>query len=64
MYIPNNIEMAEDHAIKTFITDYGFGVLVSADLTATHLPVIYESKEGKLGCLYGHFGTGRTHIGK
>lgn len=61
MYIPKNMEMSEDDAIKTFISDYGFGVLVSDDLTATHLPFIYESEEGTLGSLYGHFGRANAH---
>lgn len=61
MYIPKNMEMSEEDAIKTFISEYGFGVLVSDDLTATHLPLIYESDEGTLGCLYGHFGRANAH---
>jgi negative transcriptional regulator len=61
MYIPKNMEMSEEDAINTFIAEYGFGVLVSADLTATHLPLIYESDEGSLGCLYGHFARANAH---
>lgn len=61
MYIPKNMEMTEREAIRSFISDYGFGVLISSDLTATHLPFIYEPSEGELGCLYGHFGRANPH---
>lgn len=61
MYIPKNMEMTESEAISKFISDYGFGILVSSDLLGTHLPLIYEPNEGKLGCLYGHFGKTNSH---
>jgi len=61
MYIPKNSEMTEDQAIRALISDNSFGVLVSADLTATHLPFIYESEEGEQGCLYGHFAGANPH---
>jgi hypothetical protein len=32
MHIPKNMEMTGEDAIKAFISDYGFGVLVSNDL--------------------------------
>ncbi|OOE52652.1 transcriptional regulator [Salinivibrio kushneri] len=61
MHIPKNMEMTGEDAIKAFISDYGFGILVSNDLNATHLPLIYEAEEGALGCLYGHFGKANAH---
>ncbi len=61
MYIPKNMEMTEAQAISEFIFDYGFGVLISEDLTGTHLPFIYESDEGDSGCLYAHFGRTNSH---
>lgn len=61
MYIPKNQKMVEGDAIKTFISYYGFGALISADLSVTHLPFIYESEEGKFGCLYGHFARTNPH---
>lgn len=61
MYIPKNSEMTEAQAISALISDNSFGVLISADLTATHLPFIYESDEGDLGCLYGHFAAANPH---
>lgn len=61
MYIPKNMEMTEAEAINTFISNYGFGILISPDLTATHLPLIYTREEGKHGCLYGHFGRANPH---
>ncbi|WP_289118348.1 FMN-binding negative transcriptional regulator [uncultured Idiomarina sp.] len=61
MYIPKNMEMTETGAISKFISDYGFGILVSPDLSGTHLPFIFEPEEGDLGCLYGHFGRSNPH---
>lgn len=61
MYIPKNMEMTEAQAISRFISDYGFGVLVSPDLSGTHLSLIFEPEEGELGCLYGHFGRSNPH---
>lgn len=61
MYIPKNQQMVEADAIKTFISDHGFAALISADLSATHLPFIYESEEGDFGCLYGHFARTNPH---
>ena len=55
------MEMAGVEAIRTFISSYGFGTLVSAELTATHLPLIYEPNDGKHGCLYGHFARANLH---
>ncbi|WP_404396632.1 FMN-binding negative transcriptional regulator [Idiomarina loihiensis] len=50
--------MTEAEAISKFISDYGFGTLVSSDLSGTHLPLIFEPEEGELGCLYGHSTSG------
>jgi len=61
MYIPKSSEMTEDQAIRALISDNSFGVLISDDLTATHLPFIYDSEEGKRGCLYGHFAGANPH---
>lgn len=61
MYIPKNLEITDPKVIKDLIAEYGFGVLVSSDLTATHLPFIYEDDEGSLGCLLGHFAKANSH---
>lgn len=61
MYILKNMEMTEAQAISAFIADHGFGVLISADLSGTHLPFIYEAEEGDFGCLYGHFARANPH---
>lgn len=61
MYIPKNLELTDLNIIKDFITEHSFGVLVSSELTATHLPFIYESDGDNLGCLFGHFAKTNTH---
>jgi len=61
MYIPKNLEINDPAVIRELIAEYGFGVLVSADLNATHLPLIYEPGHGDLGCLFGHVAKSNTH---
>ncbi len=55
MYIPKHFATDEPAVIKSLIADYGFGILLSSDLEATHLPLLYEPGDGQLGCLFGHF---------
>ncbi|MGF1742361.1 FMN-binding negative transcriptional regulator [Vibrio profundum] len=55
MYIPNKLEMKDDNAIIDFIAEFSFGLLISPDLEATHMPLLYVPEEGAKGQLYGHF---------
>lgn len=61
MYIPKNLEITDPAVIRELIAENGFGMLVSADLTASHLPLIYQPVPGELGCLYGHFAKSNPH---
>lgn len=61
MYIPKNLTLTDLNIIKDFITEHSFGVLISPDLTATHLPFMYENDGNNLGCLFGHFAKANTH---
>lgn len=61
MYIPKNLEVKDPLVILELITEYGFGTLISADLTATHLPLIYKPNDDGLGVLFGHFAKANTH---
>ncbi|MEM9424492.1 MAG: FMN-binding negative transcriptional regulator, partial [Spirochaetota bacterium] len=57
MYIPPNMEMPEkpeEDVIADFISCFGFGLLVSPSLAATHIPLIYEAQDNGKGVLYGH----------
>ncbi|HEY5038926.1 MAG TPA: FMN-binding negative transcriptional regulator [bacterium] len=57
MYIPKNFEMKDPNIIRDFLNSNGFGLLISNpkdDLTATHLPFLYEAQEGGKGTLYTH----------
>ncbi|NVK26026.1 MAG: FMN-binding negative transcriptional regulator [Gammaproteobacteria bacterium] len=55
MYIPKNMAIEDDNVIEDFINEFGFGLLVSPELEATHLPLVFKrSFQGK-GYLYGHF---------
>lgn len=40
MYIPTKMAMTDAQAIAEFISEFGFGALVSDNLNATHLPFI------------------------
>ena len=61
MYIPKNMALEDRQVITSIINDFGFGLLVSPSLDATHLPLIYqESSEGD-GYLYGHIAKANRH---
>ncbi|WP_067100759.1 FMN-binding negative transcriptional regulator [Marinomonas atlantica] len=61
MYTPASTELTESVAIAKFIEQFGFGLIVSPTLEATHLPLILKPEEGELGCLYGHFAKANGH---
>lgn len=61
MYIPKNMQMAEPSAISDFIAEQGFGILISSDLNATHLPILFDRNVGEAGCLYGHMAKANPH---
>jgi transcriptional regulator len=57
MYVPKNMVMPEE-VIAGFIAEYGFGLLLSSDLQATRLPLLYQPNEDTSnptkGRLIGH----------
>lgn len=61
MYIHKNLEVTDPLIISELIAENGFGTLISADLTATHLPFIYEPNDAGLGLLFGHFAKSNLH---
>lgn len=61
MYTPASVELTESVAIANFIKQFGFGLIVSPTLEATHLPLTFKPEEGELGCLYGHFAKANGH---
>jgi len=61
MYIPKNLEVKDTLVISELIAENGFGMLITADLTATHLPLIYQANDAGLGFLFGHFAKSNTH---
>ena len=54
MYVPKNMEMTDAEAIAIFISKFGFGTLISPDLEATRLPLLYENAAGGKGYILGH----------
>lgn len=54
MYVPKNMEMKEFEAINAFISEFGFGTLVSPDLQATRLPLLFEKSTEGNGRIIGH----------
>lgn len=58
MYIPKNMSIADESAAYDFIDEFGFGIVVSDALTATHLPFIIDKKNG---VLYSHFAKANSH---
>ena len=61
MYIPKNLEVKDPLVISELIAENGFGTLITADRTATHLPFIYKPNEVGLGLLFGHFAKANLH---
>ena len=54
MYTPKNMEMPDIHSISAFISEFGFGTLITQDLEATRLPLIFDTSENESGCIIGH----------
>ncbi|MCG9965078.1 MAG: FMN-binding negative transcriptional regulator [Shewanella sp.] len=61
MYIPKNMALDDKQAIAELIADFGFGLLISPTLEATHLPLLYEPAEDGQGYLYGHMAKANEH---
>lgn len=55
MYVPKNMKMDSIEQTHAFIDEFGFGLMVSPDLTATHLPFVLDKEPGASGRLYSHF---------
>lgn len=53
MFTPKAMTMQEPEAITQFIHDYGFGLLITADLNTTRLPMLFHD-EGEKGVIIGH----------
>ncbi|MFY8299923.1 FMN-binding negative transcriptional regulator [Pseudoalteromonas sp. SS15] len=56
MYIPKNLQMTAS-SVNQFIHEYGFGCLVSANLTCSHLPFLFDEKQN---VLYTHLAKANT----
>lgn len=61
MHIPPDMNMETLHEIHNFIHQYGFAIIVSDSLTASHIPLILNTEEGEFGTLYGHFSKTNLH---
>ena len=64
MHIPKTINIENNDFIHQFIEMYSFGVIISEQLKANHLPFLLKKSEGKLGTLYGHFSKENRHLAK
>lgn len=51
MYTPKNMEMSDMLTISAFISDFGFGTLITQDLEVTRLPLIFDTSENATGCI-------------
>ncbi len=61
MFIPTNFRMTNKAEQHQFVEQNGFGVMLSSDLQATHLPFILNTKEGEQGALYTHCAKANPH---
>ena len=48
MFIPKNMRMPAGGQTWSFIKAHSFGVMITPDLTATHLPFVVREQEGQL----------------
>lgn len=61
MYIPSNMSFQSRADCHKFISEFSFGIIISSDLEATHLPFLLNSTHGEYGTLYSHFAKANTH---
>lgn len=61
MFIPKAFQITERSEIHQFIHKYGFGVIISSSLTATHLPFVLKDQQGEKGILYSHCAKANKH---
>lgn len=61
MYIPNKLIMNALSEKHKFIQEFGFGVIVSDSLDATHLPFVLKPEQGTMGVLYTHCAKANPH---
>ncbi len=61
MYTPDRFKLKGQDELFRFIQTHSFGVLVSGELEATHLPFLLEKSEGECGTLYTHFARANAH---
>ena len=61
MYIPEQMAIDSHNEQLRVIADHGFALLVSSDLSLTHLPLVYEADERSQGHLLGHFARANRH---
>ena len=61
MYIPSNIKVDDISIAHNFISEFGFGVIVTSSLTGTHIPFVLRNDEGEKGVLYSHCARANKH---
>ncbi|MDO6777012.1 MULTISPECIES: FMN-binding negative transcriptional regulator [unclassified Shewanella] len=60
MYLPKKLQMQSNEALD-FIQQYGFALLSSSDLQASHLPLILKTDADGNHTLYGHMAKANNH---
>ncbi len=61
MHIPDKWQMDSIAKLHGFMKEFGFALIVSSDLEASHLPLLLCAEQGKKGVLYGHFSRSNSH---
>ena len=61
MHILKNFAMQDKDEKHRFIDNFGFGIIVSDSLSATHLPFYLRADEGLAGTLYSHCSRANPH---
>ena len=61
MYIPKYAQVDDRQTATDIINEFGFGLIVSPTLEATHVPLVYQPVSEGNGVLYGHFAKANPH---
>ncbi|GAC14256.1 FMN-binding negative transcriptional regulator [Aliiglaciecola lipolytica] len=61
MFVPNKFQLTDQKLLEQFIAHNRFGVMITTDLNATHLPFMCEADENGDLCLFAHMARANPH---
>ncbi|MDO6712171.1 FMN-binding negative transcriptional regulator [Aliiglaciecola sp. 2_MG-2023] len=61
MYVEKKFQLSDLDAMRSFIAQNSFGLIVSTDLNSTHLPFVCDVDENGKLCLFAHMAKANPH---